>query len=63
MVGRVRDLLQRQPVSGDDAHAGVAHRGSEHLEGDGFRADPDFKNVAVSKPRGVAGVSLLLPGQ
>ncbi len=38
-------------------------RGSEHLEGDGFRSDPDFKNVAVSRPRGVAGDSLLLPGQ
>ena len=41
----------------------ILDRGSEHLEGDGFRADPDFKNVAVSKPRGVAGDSLLLPGQ
>ena len=38
-------------------------RGSEHLEGDGFRADPDFKNVAVSRPRGVAADTLLLPGQ
>jgi LPS export ABC transporter protein LptC len=38
-------------------------RGSEHLEGDGFRADPDFRNVAVSRPRGVAADSLLLPGQ
>jgi LPS export ABC transporter protein LptC len=38
-------------------------RGSEHLEGDGFRADPDFRNVAVSRPRGLAADSLLLPGQ
>ncbi|MEO8226743.1 MAG: LPS export ABC transporter periplasmic protein LptC [Gemmatimonadota bacterium] len=41
----------------------ILDRGSEHIEGDGFRGDPDFKNVAVSHPRGVAGDSLLLPGQ
>ena len=41
----------------------VLDRGSEHLEGDGFRADPDFKNVAVNRPRGVAADTLLLPGQ
>ena len=38
-------------------------RGSEHLEGDGFRADPDFRTVAGSRPRGVAADTLLLPGQ
>lgn len=41
----------------------ILDRGTEHLEGDGFRADPDFKNVAVNRPRGLAGDSLLLPGQ
>ncbi len=41
----------------------ILDRGTEHLEGDGFRADPDFRNVAVSRPRGIAGDSLLLPGQ
>lgn len=38
-------------------------RGSEHLEGNSFRSDPDFKNVVTDKPRGVAGNGMLLPGQ
>ena len=38
-------------------------RGSEHLEGNSFRSDPDFKNVVTDRPRGVAGDGLLLPGQ
>jgi LPS export ABC transporter protein LptC len=38
-------------------------RGSEHLEGNSFRSDPDFKNVVTDRPRGVAGDGMLLPGQ
>ena len=38
-------------------------RGSEHLEGNSFRSDPDFKNVVTDRPRGVAGDGVLLPGQ
>ena len=38
-------------------------RGTEHLEGNSFRSDPDFKNVVTDKPRGVAGDGMLLPGQ
>jgi LPS export ABC transporter protein LptC len=38
-------------------------RGTEHLEGNSFRSDPDFRNVVTDKPRGVAGEGMLLPGQ
>ena len=38
-------------------------RGEEHLEGNSFRSDPDFRNVVTDKPRGVAGDGMLLPGQ
>ncbi len=38
-------------------------RGEEHLEGNSFRSDPDFKNVVTDRPRGVSGEGLLLPGQ
>ena len=38
-------------------------RGDEHLEGNSFRSDPDFRNVVTDRPRGVAGDGLLLPGQ
>jgi LPS export ABC transporter protein LptC len=38
-------------------------RGEEHLEGNSFRSDPDFRNVVTDKPRGVAGNGMLLPGQ
>jgi LPS export ABC transporter protein LptC len=38
-------------------------RGTEHLEGNSFRSDPDFKNVVTDRPRGVAGDGMLLPGQ
>lgn len=38
-------------------------RGPEHLEGNSFRSDPDFRNVVTDRPRGVAGDGLLLPGQ
>jgi hypothetical protein len=38
-------------------------RGAEHLEGNSFRSDPDFKNVVTDRPRGVAGDGMLLPGQ
>lgn len=38
-------------------------RGGEHLVGNAFRSDPDFKNVVTSKPRGTAEKGALLPGQ
>ncbi|HUF36707.1 MAG TPA: LPS export ABC transporter periplasmic protein LptC [Gemmatimonadales bacterium] len=38
-------------------------RGAEHLEGNSFKSDPDFRNVVTDRPRGVAGDGLLLPGQ
>jgi LPS export ABC transporter protein LptC len=38
-------------------------RGTEHLEGNSFRSDPDFKNVVTDRPRGTAGDGILLPGQ
>ncbi|MBA3894525.1 MAG: LPS export ABC transporter periplasmic protein LptC [Gemmatimonadales bacterium] len=38
-------------------------RGAEHLEGNSFRSDPDFRNVVTDRPRGVAGDGMLLPGQ
>jgi LPS export ABC transporter protein LptC len=38
-------------------------RGDEHLEGNSFRSDPDFKNVVTDRPRGVTGDGMLLPGQ
>ena len=30
-------------------------RGEEHLEGNSFRSDPDFKNVVTDRPRGRDG--------
>jgi LPS export ABC transporter protein LptC len=38
-------------------------RGRERIEGDGFRADADFRNFVASRPRAIAGDSLILPGQ
>ncbi len=38
-------------------------RGAEHLEGNSFRSDPDFRNIVTDRPRGVAGEGMLLPGQ
>ncbi|HLS47635.1 MAG TPA: LPS export ABC transporter periplasmic protein LptC [Gemmatimonadales bacterium] len=38
-------------------------RGAERVEGDGFRADADFRNFVASRPRAIAGDSLILPGQ
>jgi LPS export ABC transporter protein LptC len=38
-------------------------RGEEHLEGNSFRSDPDFKNVVTDRPRGNTGNGMLLPGQ
>ncbi|MFZ5625437.1 MAG: LPS export ABC transporter periplasmic protein LptC [Gemmatimonadota bacterium] len=35
----------------------------EHLEGTSFRADPDFKNVVSTRPRGKKRDAFLLPGQ
>lgn len=41
----------------------VLTRGAERVEGDGFRADADFRNFVASRPRAIAGDSLILPGQ
>ncbi len=41
----------------------VFDKGAEHLEGNSFRSDPDFKNVVTDKPRGVSGEGILMPGQ
>jgi LPS export ABC transporter protein LptC len=41
----------------------IMDRGTDHLEGDSFRSDPDFKNVVTNKPVGRAGDGVLLPGQ
>jgi LPS export ABC transporter protein LptC len=38
-------------------------RGTEHLEGNSFRSDPDFRNVVTDRPHGVSGDGMLLPGQ
>ncbi len=38
-------------------------RGVEHLEGNSFRSDPDFRNIVTDRPRGVTGDGMLLPGQ
>ena len=38
-------------------------RGEEHLEGNSFKSDPDFRNVVTDRPRGVSGDGMLLPGQ
>jgi len=38
-------------------------RENEHLEGNSFRSDPDFRNVVTDRPRGTTGTGLLLPGQ
>lgn len=38
-------------------------RGAEHLEGNSFRSDPEFKNVVTDRPRGAAGEGVALPGQ
>jgi LPS export ABC transporter protein LptC len=41
----------------------IMDRGTDHLEGESFRSDPDFKNVVTNKPVGRAGDGVLLPGQ
>jgi LPS export ABC transporter protein LptC len=44
-------------------------RGDQHLEGNGFTSDPDFRNVVTKQPRGGEGAGKpvagggLLPGQ
>ncbi|HEX5385402.1 MAG TPA: LPS export ABC transporter periplasmic protein LptC [Gemmatimonadales bacterium] len=38
-------------------------RGDEHIVGNSFSSDPDFKNVVTDRPHGVAGKGILLPGQ
>lgn len=51
----------RNTVSSDQPF--VLTRGSERVEGSGFRADADFQNFVAHRPRAIAGDSLVLPGQ
>lgn len=51
----------RNSLSSDEPF--VLTRGAERVEGDGFRADADFRNFVASRPRAIAGDSLILPGQ
>jgi LPS export ABC transporter protein LptC len=51
----------RNSLSSDEPF--VLTRGRERVEGDGFRADADFRNFVASRPRAIAGDSLILPGQ
>jgi LPS export ABC transporter protein LptC len=37
--------------------------GGNHLEGNGFRSDPNFQKVQTEQPRGRAAEGVLLPGQ
>ncbi len=37
--------------------------GADHLAGNSFTSDPDFQNIVVASPHGVAGEGILLPGQ
>jgi LPS export ABC transporter protein LptC len=62
--------LQTERLRYDDATNTIStdqhftfDRGTEHLEGNSFKSDPDFKNVVTDRPRGVAGDGVLLPGQ
>ena len=46
----------------------VYDKADQHLEGNGFVSDPDFRNVVTRQPRGgqdggPSGVGGLLPGQ
>ncbi|HKT59887.1 MAG TPA: LPS export ABC transporter periplasmic protein LptC [Gemmatimonadales bacterium] len=41
----------------------IMDRGTDHLEGQSFRSDPDFKNIVTDKPVGRSGDGVLLPGQ
>ncbi len=51
----------RNSLSSDEPF--LLTRGAERVEGDGFRADADFRNFVASRPRAIAGDSLILPGQ
>jgi len=35
----------------------------DHVEGEAFRADVDFRNIVTDRPRGTAGKDLVIPGQ
>ena len=38
-------------------------RGGEHLEGNSFSSDPDFKNVVTDRPRGWPGTECCCRGR
>ena len=55
-----------QKISSDKPF--IYDKADQHLEGNGFISDPDFRNVVTKQPRGgqkggPAGVGGLLPGQ
>ena len=56
-------VRQRVEYRSRPTSASASTAGTEHLEGNSFRSDPDFKNVVTDRPRGVAGDGMLLPGQ
>ena len=60
---RAAALRQRRAIRSRPTRHFTFDRGEEHLEGNSFRSDPDFKNVVTDRPRGVAGDGMLLPGQ
>ncbi|MEP7325382.1 MAG: LPS export ABC transporter periplasmic protein LptC [Gemmatimonadota bacterium] len=59
-------VLVYEPISkkiSSDQHF-TFDRGGDHLEGEGFTSDTDFRNIVVTRPRGAEGGGpQLLPGQ
>ena len=59
-------ILRYDPITkkvASDQHF-TFDRSGDHLEGDGFTSDVDFRNVVVTRPRGVEGGGpQMLPGQ
>ncbi len=59
------ELLQYDPAKNEistDQHY-TYDEGGNHLEGNGFRSDPNFQKVQTEQPRGRAAEGVLLPGQ
>jgi LPS export ABC transporter protein LptC len=59
-------VLNYDPISKkitSDQHFTFDRPGGDHLEGDGFTSDVDFRNVVITRPRGVEGAPQMLPGQ
>lgn len=59
------ELLQYDPAKNEistNQHY-TYDEGGNHLEGNGFRSDPNFQKVQTEQPRGRAAEGVLLPGQ